>query len=220
MTPRGPIALDGPVASGKSTVGLGIARRLGWTFIDTGLLYRVVGLLALRIEPPARSDESLERIAVEAEMRIDSMSVHVNGEDVTALIHSAEVAQMASRVAELSPVRRALVTKQREMAAQAGGSVVMAGRDIGTVVLRDAPIKIYLDASPEARAGRRFEEERARGTPRTFTDVLADLRERDRRDAERADSPLRPAPDARRLVTDSLSVEQVIDRVLDHVRGN
>ena len=213
---RGPIALDGPVASGKSTVGRGVAQRLGWTFIDTGLLYRAVGLLALRSRLDTWDDESVSRLARGAEMRINDVNVSIDGEDVSEAMRSADVAVAASRVAVLSEVRRVLVAMQRQMADQEDGRVVMVGRDIGTVVLWDAPVKIYLDASPETRAQRRYAEERERGqgVASSYEEVLAGLRERDRRDAEREDSPLRPADDAHRLVTDSLSREDVVERVL------
>ena len=214
VSERGPIALDGPVASGKSTVGRGVAQRLGWTFIDTGLLYRAVGLLALRSRLDTWDDESVSRLARGADMRINDMTVSIDGEDVSEAMRSADVAAAASRVAVLSEVRRVLVAMQRQMADQEDGRVVMVGRDIGTVVLLDAPVKIYLDASPEARAQRRYAEERERGGNSSYEEVLVGLRERDRRDAEREDSPLRPADDAHRLVTDSLSREDVVERVL------
>ncbi len=214
MTVRGPIALDGPAASGKTTVGRGVATRLGWTFIDTGLLYRAVGLLALRADLATWDDETLSQLAAGAEIRIDDTNVTTNEEDTSSLIRMPEVALAASRIATFSGVRRALVTIQQKMAEDALGHIVMVGRDIGTVVLRNAPVKIYLDASPETRARRRHAEERARGGISLLEDVLAELRERDQRDAKREDSPLKPAPDAHVLMTDTLSVEQVINRVL------
>ena len=219
MSVRGPIALDGPVASGKSTVGRGVAQRLGWTFIDTGLLYRAVALLALRSRLDTWDDESVSRLARGAEMRINDMNVSIDGEDASDLIRSAEVAAAASRVAVLSEVRRVLVAMQRRMADQEDGRVVMVGRDIGTVVLWDAPVKIYLDASPEARAQRRYQQQQGQGDASAYEKVLLELRERDNRDAEREDSPLRPADDAHRLVTDSLTPEQVIERVLELAEG-
>ena len=215
MTINGPIAIDGPAASGKSTVGRGVAAHLGWTFIDTGLLYRAVGLLALRADLALWDDESVSRLARGADMRINDMNVSIDGEDVSEVIRSAEVAAAASRVAVLSGVRRVLVAIQRRMAEQENGRVVMVGRDIGTVVLWDAPVKVYLDASPEARAERRYVEERARGGDSSYEEVLANLRARDRRDEEREDSPSRPAADAQVLVTDTLSVDKVIGRVVE-----
>lgn len=214
MTHRGPIALDGPVASGKTTVGRGVARALGWTFIDTGLLYRAVGLLALRANLDDWSNDAVVFLAQQSEMSIDDTRVTIDGEDVSDVIGSPDVASAASRVAVLSGVRRVLVAMQRRMAEQAEGRVVMVGRDIGTVVLWDAPVKIYLDASAEARAQRRHTEAAERGDDSDYERVLSELQERDKRDAERADSPLKPAGDAHALLTDALTPQQVIDRVL------
>ncbi len=214
MTHRGPIALDGPVASGKTTVGRGVAQTLGWTFIDTGLLYRAVGLLALRANLADWNNDAVARLAQQSEMAIDDSRVTIDGEDVSDVIGSPEVASAASRVAVLSDVRRVLVAMQRKMAEQEAGRVVMVGRDIGTVVLWDAPVKIYLDASAEARAQRRYREAVDRGEDSNYERVLSELQERDKRDAERIDSPLKPAEDAHVLLTDSLTPQQVIDHVL------
>ena len=214
MTHRGPIALDGPVASGKTTVGRGVAQELSWAFIDTGLLYRAVGLLALRANLEDWDNDTVAHLAQQSEMAIDNSRVTIDGEDVSDVIGSPEVASAASRVAVLSDVRRVLVAMQRKMAEQANGHVVMVGRDIGTVVLWDAPVKIYLDASAEARARRRYIEAVDRGEDSNYERVLSELRERDKRDAERADSPLKPAEDAHVLLTDSLTPQQVIDRLL------
>ena len=214
MAHRGPIALDGPVASGKTTVGRGVARALGWTFIDTGLLYRAVGLLALRANLDEWGNDVIAPLAQQSEMAIDDTRVMIDGEDVSDVIGSLDVASAASRVAVLSDVRRALVAMQRKMAEQADGRVVMVGRDIGTVVLWDAPVKIYLDASTEARARRRYAEAVERGENSDFERVISELQERDQRDAGRTDSPLKPADDAHVLITDSLTPQQVIERVL------
>ena len=214
VTHRGPIALDGPVASGKTTVGRGVAQALGWTFIDTGLLYRAVGLLALRANLEDWNNDLVARLAQQSEMTIDDMRVTIDGEDVSDVIGSPDVAGAASRVAVLSDVRRVLVAMQRKMAEQADGRVVMVGRDIGTVVLWDAPVKIYLDASAEARAQRRYAEARERGDDSDYERVLSELQERDRRDSERTDSPLKPADDAHVLLTDALTPQQVIERIL------
>ncbi len=215
VTHRGPIALDGPVASGKTTVGRGVAQTLGWTFIDTGLLYRAVGLLALRANLEDWTNDAVARLAQQSEMAIDDSRVTIDGEDVSDVIGSPEVASAASRVAVLSDVRRVLVAMQRNMAEQANGRVVMVGRDIGTVVLWDAPVKVYLDASAEARAQRRYREAVDRSENSNYERVLSELQERDKRDAERDDSPLKPAEDAHVLLTDSLTPQQVIDHVLN-----
>ena len=215
MTVEGPITVDGPVASGKTTVGRALAKRLGWTFIDTGLLYRAVGLLALRANITNWDDDNtIAGLARQTTMTISAGRLRVDGEDVTDLITTPAAAGAASRVAVLSGVRRVLVDMQRGMADMADGRVVMVGRDIGTVVLTDAPVKIYLDASPEARAERRFREMRERGEDVVYADLLAQISARDRRDTERSDSPLRPAIDAHVINTDSLSPEQVVDHIL------
>jgi len=214
MTHRGPIALDGPVASGKTTVGRGVAQTLGWTFIDTGLLYRAVGLLALRANLENWDNAAVARLAQQSDMAIDDTRVTIDGEDVSDVIGSIDAGSAASRVAVLSDVRRVLVPMQRKMAEQADSRVVMVGRDIGTVVLWDAPVKIYLDASAEARARRRYIEAVERGEDSNYDRVLSELRERDKRDAERADSPLKTAEDAHVLLTDSLTPQQVIEKVL------
>ena len=223
MAHRGPIALDGPVASGKTTVGRGVAQALGWTFVDTGLFYRAVGLLAIRANLDDWTNDKITRLAQHSEIAVDDARVTLNGEDVSDVIASPDVASAASRVAVLSGVRRVLVAMQRKMAERANGRVVMVGRDIGTVVLYDAPLKIYLDASAEARAQRRHAEtlERRRRTesaerdePGSYAQVLAELRERDQRDLERADSPLKPANDAHLIPTDNLTPQQVIQRIL------
>lgn len=187
---------------------------LGWTFIDTGLLYRAVGLLALRANLEDWNNDAVARLAQHSEMAIDDARVTIDGEDVSDMTGSPEVAGAASRVAVLSDVRRVLVAMQRNMAEQENGRVVMVGRDIGTVVLWDAPVKIYLDASVEARARRRYIEAVDRDENSSYDRVLSQLRERDKRDAGRADSPLKPADDAHVLRTDSLTPQQVIDRVL------
>ena len=215
---RGPIGLDGPVASGKSTVGRGVAQRLGWTFIDTGLMYRAVGFLGLRAGLSPDDEDALTRIATDTGMDIDDARITVEGEEIGDHVHTPDTAMMASRVAEYSGVRRALVAQQRAMADGTGGRIVMVGRDICTVVLPDAPVKIFLAASAEARARRRQLDEQRQGINSDYTGVLAALLDRDRRDAERADSPLRPADGAHQIVTDSLTIHQVIDRIVHLAR--
>ncbi|MBI4236403.1 MAG: (d)CMP kinase [Chloroflexi bacterium] len=208
---RGPIALDGPVASGKSTVGRRLAARLGWPFIDTGLMYRAVGYLALvRVLP--LEEETLVRAIEEADLRMDGPHVLVGGQEIGARLATSAVARAASQVAQLPRVREALVARQRELAR--GGHVVMAGRDIGTIVLPEAPVKVFLQAPAMERARRRQGDLNAQGLPATHEEVLAELRERDRQDEGRAASPLRPALDAHILQTEGLTVDEVVERVL------
>ena len=212
----GSMAIDGPVASGKTAVGRLLADRLGFGFLDTGLMYRAVTLAALcrRISPD--DDGALSALA--ADMTIEVVSeggaqrLLVDGEDVTGQLRDPAVERVVSRVSEVSGVRAALVRRQREMSESA--PVVMVGRDIGTVVLPDAGLKVYLEASVEVRARRRHRELEARGDPPPLEQVVDDLTRRDKMDSQRADSPLRAACDAVRIFTDDLDVEGVVERVM------
>jgi len=192
------VAIDGPVGSGKSTVARRVAELLGYAYLDSGAMYRAVAWKALRENTPLDSEEKLAALA--AATRIDLVStdggyrVLVDGTDVTEPIRSAEVAQAASKVATVAGVRTVLVSEQRR-AAQRGG-VVMEGRDIGTVVFPDAGLKIFLDAAVEVRAERRRLEHAQKGERLEFSEVLEEVHQRDRRDRERAVSPLVRASDA------------------------
>jgi CMP/dCMP kinase len=192
------IAIDGPVGSGKSTVARRVAELLGYTHLDSGAMYRAVGLKALREGVPLDSPEDLSRLASTARIdlvpRDGKLRVYLDGEDVTELIRTHEVSRAASIVAVVPGVRHPMVEEQRRAGAR--GGVVMEGRDIGSVVFPHADLKIFLDASPEVRAGRRQSELAEKGEPMEFEKVLADVRERDRRDRGREMSPLVCAPDA------------------------
>ncbi|MDA1096146.1 MAG: (d)CMP kinase [Chloroflexi bacterium] len=211
----GPIAIDGPAASGKTTVGSRVAARLGWQFIDTGLMYRAVAYLAVAARVSLDDVQALGRLASDGDITVDGARVFVGPgrSEVSALLPVPEVALAASRVAEATTVRSALVLRQRQLVDTARQRVVMVGRDIGTVVLPNAPVKVYLDAAPEERARRRLRDE-ASGASTTLESVLTDLRARDTRDRERQDSPLRPADDARIIQTGALSVDEVVEAVL------
>ena len=212
------VAIDGPAGSGKSTIARRLAERLGFRLIDTGAMYRAIGLWALRLGIPLDDMHRLEQLAREAriELRGSLPQVFLNGEDVTEAIRTPEVSEAASKVSTVPGVRRALVQKQREMAAS--GSVVMEGRDIGTVVFPDAQVKIYLDADPEVRAERRVKELREKGLNPSLEEIVREIRERDRRDCNRADSPLRQAPDAVLVDTTGMSIEEVEESILKIVR--
>ena len=210
--PARTIALDGPVASGKSVVGRAVARRLGYRYLDTGLMYRAVALLARRRGIPPEDAPALERLARSLRFRLEGDRLRVDGEDLTDALAEPSLGEMASRVAVHPGVRSALVSAQRALAEE--GPVVMAGRDIGTVVLPDADLKVFLTASPEERARRRWRELRARGEEAGLEEVLREVEERDRRDATRPVAPLRPAPDAVVLETDGLPLEEVVRRVV------
>jgi cytidylate kinase len=204
------IAIDGPVGSGKSTVARRVAELLGYVYLDSGAMYRGVAWKALRDHVPLDSYERLAALA--GATRIDLLSsdggfrVLVDGTDVTDLIRSPAVAQAASKVAVIGGVRTVLVAEQRRAAA--GGGVVMEGRDIGTVVLPDADLKIFLDASVEVRAERRRLEHEKKGERLEFGEVLEEVRQRDQRDRERAVSPLVRARDAVHVDNTAMSAEE------------
>lgn len=220
-TPR-TIAVDGSAASGKSTVGRRLADSLGYRFLDTGVMYRAVTLAALERGIPADGEDALARLAnsvdIEVTLGAAGSRVCVDGEDVTDRLRSQEIEDNVSLVSRIAGVREALVRKQRRIAA--GDSIVMAGRDIGTVVLPGADLKIYLDASLNERARRRHQEFVAGGHAATEDDVLNDLRRRDQIDSERDVSPLRAAEDAVVIETDGLTIDEVFDRVLAVLRAN
>jgi len=201
------IAIDGPVGSGKSTLARRVAAMLGYIYIDTGAMYRSVALKALRHGVPLEASDRLTALA--GETRIDlrafdgTQQVFLDGEDVTAAIRTPDVAQAASKVAVVPGVRKVLVAEQRR-AGERGG-VVMEGRDIGSVVFPDAQLKIFLTASPEIRAERRWREHQQKGDAIDLARTLEEIRERDRRDRERATSPLVRAVDA--VVVDSTAME-------------
>jgi cytidylate kinase len=204
------IAIDGPVGSGKSTVARRVAEVLGYVYLDSGAMYRAVAWKALRSQVQLDSEQELQAMA--AASRIDLLStdgsfrVLVDGTDVTDQIRSAAVAQAASKVAVLAGVRTVLVKEQRR-AAGAGG-VVMEGRDIGTVVFPDAGLKIFLEASVEVRAERRRLEHVQKGERLELSEVLEEVRQRDRRDRERAVSPLVRAPDAVLVDNTAMTAEE------------
>jgi CMP/dCMP kinase len=203
------VAIDGPVGSGKSTLARRVAAMLGYIYIDTGAMYRAVALKSMR-QNIGFDDASAEKlVALAGETRIDlramdgTQQVLLDGEDVTAAIRTPEVAQGASKVAVNPGVRHVLVAEQRR-AGEAGG-VVMEGRDIGTVVFPDAHLKIFLTASPEVRAERRWREHRQKGESIDLARTLGEVHERDCRDRERAASPLVQAEDA--VLVDSSAME-------------
>jgi cytidylate kinase len=207
------IAIDGPAGSGKSTVAREVARRLGFTYIDTGAMYRAVAWLALRngvsLQDSGQDAAALTKIAKEANLHFASENrLFAGGEDVTESIRTPEISQASSIVSTVDGVRRALVAIQQRFGRE--GDLVMEGRDIGTVVFPNADLKIFLDASPEERARRRFEE-KPDGPP--LDAVIAQIRERDLRDTRREHSPLLRAADAVTLDTTGLSIAQVVARI-------
>ena len=211
------IAIDGPVASGTTTGGKALARRLGYAFVDTGVYYRAATIAALDAGTPLDDEAALARLSEGLEVRLGggSESVSLGDRDITSRLRAPEVDAAVSAVARVAGVRRAMVAQQRAIAK--GGDVIMVGRDIGTNVLPDAA-KVYLDASPEERARRRFEELAGTDEARSEAEVLGNLELRDAIDSGRADSPLRVADDALHVLTDGLAVEVVVERVLAALR--
>jgi cytidylate kinase len=215
------IAIDGPVASGKSAVGSRVAHSLGYRLIDTGVMYRAITWLALERNIDLHDEAALAALASNAELTLDpaprdapeSCRVQIDGEDVTEQLRSPEVGEAVSLVSRVAGVRTSMVELQRKLAA--GGNTVMAGRDIGTVVLPDAPLKVYLDASVDERVRRRHEELVAAGKPASEDDVRQELAMRDAIDSGRDVSPLRAAEDAIIIHTDRLSLDEVVDQILE-----
>lgn len=214
------VAIDGPAGSGKSTTARKIAAEKGWLYLDTGAMYRAVGLAfvdagaAFDVESAARITPGIQLDMSEGE---DGLIVHLNGTDVTNRIRTPEASEAASRVAKLPQVRRKLVAEQRrigELIVARGNGAVVEGRDIGTVVFPDAPVKIFLVADDEERARRRYAQLVEMGDTPVFEDVLKEIRERDLRDSERDASPLRPADDAIHLDTTQLSIEEQVNQIL------
>jgi cytidylate kinase len=214
------VALDGPGSSGKSSVGAAAAREVGYRFCDTGLLYRAVTWLAEARGVPVDDPEGLVDLVAGVELAEDAAGrlerVRVDGVDHTADVRGPAVDAAVSAVSAVPEVRAALLARQRDLAA--GGGIVMAGRDIGTVVLPDADLKIYLDASVDERARRRAEERGLDPDGPAGVAILQALRRRDRLDTTRAVAPLRVAPDARVITTDGNTFEQTVDAVVGAIR--
>jgi len=217
MPKRVVVAIDGPAGAGKSTIARRVAARLGFVYVDTGAMYRAVALQALRAGVDLSDAARLEPLAREARIEFEpgGSRTLLDGEDVSEAIRAPEMSQAASRVSTLSGVRRALVEKQRQMGA--ARSVVMEGRDIGSVVFPNAEVKIYLDADPAVRAARRVREMAEKGQQLDPGQVEREIRERDLRDSTRPDSPLQRAPGAVSVDSTSLDpdrVEQVILKIV------
>jgi cytidylate kinase len=215
------IALDGPAASGKSTVGRRLADTLGYLFFDTGIMYRAVTWIALNHDMDLRDEEAISDMARSAQIDVRqptqndgrAFDVIVAGKDVTWDVRSGDVDANVSLVSAYAGVRAALSEKQRRIGMR--GKVVMVGRDIGTVVLPEADLKVYMDASAGERARRRYDEIIERGEKADYDEILEKMIERDRLDSTRAVAPLRPADDAVIIDTDKMNEDQVYQRVLE-----
>ena len=210
------IAIDGPAGAGKSTVAKIVAEKLGYTYIDTGAMYRAVAWKTLQQSSEA-TDEAILRAVEGIDVRLactdSGTRVTVDGTDVTGEIRTPEVTHIVSRVAALGPVREKMVELQRAMAAD--GAVVMDGRDIGTNVLPNADVKIFLTASVEERARRRYDEMKEKGYAVDFDDLKKEIASRDKQDSERAISPLRQAENATLLDSTALSIDAVVARIME-----
>ena len=210
------IAIDGPSGAGKSTIAKRLAEKLNCLYLDTGAMYRTVGLLAARKGVDNRDDGALAKLLQGADIRVTRIDgkqhMLLDGEDVEDLIRTPEMSMAASNVSACASVRRAMVAMQQNIARDC--DVVMDGRDIGTRVLPDAEYKFFLTASPEVRAKRRFDELQARGENVEYDQVLSDVRQRDLQDTTRKESPLTLAPDATEVETDDLSIDEVVQVLL------
>jgi cytidylate kinase len=214
------IAIDGPAASGKSTLGIRLAEKLGYLYFDTGVMYRAVAWSALEHGIDVADESRVASLAetIQIDVRPPSeddgrvADVIVDGKDVTWSIRDAEVDATVSIVAAYPGVRAALTAKQRRVGLR--GKVVMVGRDIGTVVLPEADLKLYLEASPQVRAKRRYQERQARDEVVSYESILESMRRRDRLDSTREVAPLQPAEDAILLDSEGLDAEQVFDKVI------
>jgi cytidylate kinase len=213
------IAIDGPSGAGKSTIGRALAEALGYTYLDTGAMYRALAVRALEQSIPMDDAAGLARAAAHASISFDETGKRVllDGRDVTDEIRSREATRAASEVAKTGAVRRELVRRQQDLGRE--GGVVLDGRDIGSVVFPNAEVKFYLDAAPEARAQRRVDELRAKGHNETLANVLAEIRTRDHQDMTREDSPLVRCPDAIVIDTTTMSREEVLARLTALVRA-
>ena len=214
------VAIDGPSGAGKSTVARAAAAQLGYVYVDTGAMYRAIGLAVCRKgisgDDTAGIVSVLPEITLSLQYQDGAQHILLCGEDVSDAIRTPEIAKYASKVSAVPEVRQFLLDTQRNMAKN--GNILMDGRDIGTVILPDAPVKIFLTASAEARAQRRFLELQEKGQQVTLDEVLRDIRQRDHQDMTRAVAPLRQAEDAVLLDTSNITLEQSIDAVLRIIR--
>ncbi|MEZ5557137.1 MAG: (d)CMP kinase [Pseudomonadales bacterium] len=211
------IAIDGPSGSGKGTVAARVAEHLGWHLLDSGALYRIVAAVALERAIALDDAQALEALARGLSIRFDGTRVWVDDADLSERIRHEDVSAGASQVAALQVVRDAILALQRAQRRPPG--LVADGRDMGTVVFVDAPLKVYLDATPEVRAERRYNQLKNKGLSVSLAALLANLRERDERDRGRAVAPLRPAKDAILIDSTHLTIDEVVARVLEAARA-
>jgi CMP/dCMP kinase len=211
-TPAPVIAIDGPTASGKGTVAQRVAEALGFQYLDSGALYRLTALASARHHIPVEDIDALAEIAGNLRIAFREGAIWLDGHDVSHEIRAENIGNRASAIAVHGPVRAALVARQRAFRHDPG--LVADGRDMGTVIFPDATLKVFLTASAEARAERRYKQLIEKGFSANIEDLLRDLRERDARDSSRSNAPLKPAPDAITLDTSALTAEQAISTVI------
>jgi cytidylate kinase len=215
------IAIDGPSGAGKSTLGRMLARELGLLYLDTGAMYRAAALAVMRSGVSTQDSEAVAKVVTGASINLegdpDSLRVTLDGHDVSEEIRSEEVSHSSSVISTISEVRRALVSRQRALG-ERGRGAVLDGRDIGTVVFPNADVKFFLTARPEARANRRYEEDRLRERDASYEDTLTEINQRDQRDSTRADSPLAIAEDAIVIDSTELSIEEVYERIMHEIK--
>ncbi len=216
------IAIDGPSGAGKSTLGKMLAKELDLLYLDTGAMYRAVAMAVTKRGVAFDDTEKVVVIAESAKIELvgepDALKILLDGTDVTAEIRTLEAAQAASVVSTISKVRRIMVEHQRTLGENAVKGCVLEGRDIGSVVFPNADIKFFLTAKPEARARRRFEEDKAKGRQSTYEQTLTEINERDARDVSREDSPLTIAEDAVVIDTSELDLREVFEQMLASIR--
>lgn len=215
------VAIDGPAGAGKSSVAKAVSKKMGYVYIDTGAMYRAVGLYAIRNALDTRNSDgalvkALDNIDIAIEYVAGEQHIILNGEDVSSLIRTPEVSMAASNVATVKEVRDKLVSLQRIMAKKS--NVIMDGRDIGTNVLKDANIKIFLTTSAEKRAQRRYDELMLKGEKVDYDEVLADVIKRDKNDSERKESPLRVAEDAVLIDNGDMNLEESVEYIFNFIQ--
>lgn len=216
------IAIDGPSGAGKSTLGKMIAKELNLLYLDTGAMYRAVGLAVLTEGVSLKDKAKIIKIAENSEIKLvgepENLRIFLNGADVSSAIRTNEVGQAASIVSAISEVRHILVKLQRDLGENSSSGAVLDGRDIGSVVFPQADVKFFLTASPETRARRRFEEDSEKGRAVSYQQTLAEIKERDKRDFSREDSPLKIPEDAFVIDTSQLNLTEVFEQMMRIIR--
>ncbi|WP_022852530.1 (d)CMP kinase [Thermodesulfatator atlanticus] len=220
MEPKGLIiTIDGPAGAGKSTIAKRLAKKLGYLYLDTGAMYRVVALAARRKGLSFEDEKAISLLAKTLSFELhpaeDGVKVFLEGEDVSEAIRTPEIDELSSRVASIAEVRKALQERQREIGRH--GAIVAEGRDMGSEVFPDAQVKFFLTASPETRAKRRYEQQKAKGLPVSYEKVLEDIKRRDERDSMRKVAPLIKPGDAIEIDSSYLSPDEVLERIITEI---